>query len=229
MRLLGVLRSRCHRLREGQGFSLTEVLMASVLLVVVLAAAYGIWFGLQRTYGFTEEDMKAQAEARAAMNEMVEVIRTAKEPDFPVSEALDLVIVRAEPNLLVCWSDIDRDDDHTLELVRFWVDSSTRTLYRDTCPSDSPDITFATGIQTRLVGVWVSNDQDDGNALFSYVGMNGAPLTYTEGTALNPMHIDDPTRIREIHLNLLVDVVIGKSPERHQLTSVVQPRNLRSY
>ena len=56
-------------------------------MLVILAAVYGIWFGMQRTYGFTDEDMKAQSEARAAMNEMVEFIRTAREPDFAVAES----------------------------------------------------------------------------------------------------------------------------------------------
>lgn len=201
--------------------------MASLLLVVVLAAAYGIWFGLQRTYGFTEEDLKAQSEARAAMNEMVELIRTAREPDFAVDESLDLVIVRAEPNLLVCWADVDRDAGHTLELVRFRVDAVNRTLYRDTCDAASADIDFTSATHTRLVGTWVSNNSEDGNELFTYVGMNDAALEFDDssGTEL----ISDTTQIREVHINLLVDVIIGKSPERHELSSVVQPRNLRTY
>ncbi len=106
--------------------------MVCSLLLVVMVAVYGVWMGLQRTYQFTDDDLKAQAEARAAMYEMVEVIRTAREPDFAVDEGLDLVIVRAEANSLICWSDVDRDDGHTLELIRFWVDLDERSLYRST-------------------------------------------------------------------------------------------------
>jgi prepilin-type N-terminal cleavage/methylation domain-containing protein len=218
---------RLARLSRGEGFSLTEVLMASVLLLVVLAAVYGIWFGMQRTYSFTDEDMTAQAEARSAMNEMVELIRTARQPEFAVAQSLDLVIVRAEPNVLICWSDVDRDANHDLELVRFRVDPVNRTLYRDTCQTADP--TFASATQTRLVGTWVSNNDTAGNELFSYVGMNGAPLAYTAGAPGDPAHIADPDQIREVHINLFVDVIVGKSPEHHVLSSVVQPRNLRSY
>jgi prepilin-type N-terminal cleavage/methylation domain-containing protein len=222
-----LLRKRLLRLTRQEGFSLTEVLVASVLMLVILAAVYGIWFGMQRTYGFTDEDMKAQSEARAAMNEMVEFIRTAREPETSVAENLDLVIVRAEPNMLICWTDADRDANHDLELVRFRVDGVNRSLYRDT--SQTGDITFATGTMTRLVGSWVSNSDDTGMQLFKYVGMNGAPLTMTEGTASDHTHVEDPTQIREVHILLMVDVVIGKRPEHHELSSVVQPRNLRTY
>ena len=221
------LRELARRLSRAEGFSLVEVMVASVLLLVVLAAAYGIWFGMQRTYGFTDEDMKAQTEARAAMNEMVEFIRTAREPDFAVAEGLDLVIVRAEPNLLICWTDVDRDPTHDLELVRFRVDSAERALYRDT--SESADLTFASGTKTRLVGSWVSNGTDPADWLFTYVGMNGVSPVVTEGVTGDPAHVEDPTQIREVHILLQVDVVIGKSPEHHELSSVVQPRNMRTY
>jgi Tfp pilus assembly protein PilV len=206
---------------------LIEVLVASVLMLVILAAVYGVWFGLQRTYSFTDEDMKAQSEARAAMNEMVELIRTAREPESAVAEDLDLVIVRAEPNQLVLWTDVDRDVAHDLELVRFRVDADSRTLYRDT--SDTGDPTFAGGSSTRLVGTWVSNDDDSADWLFRYVGMNGAALTMTEATETDPAHLPDPTQIREVTILLMVDVVVGKAPEHHELRSVVQPRNMRTY
>lgn len=226
-RTIKSLRARLSHPVKGEGFTLIEVMMASVLMVVVLAAVYGIWFGMQRTYGFTDEDMKAQTEARAAMNEMVELIRTAREPDTNVAENLDLVIVRAEPNSLVCWTDVDRDAAHDLELVRFRVDTAARTLYRET--SEDGDPTFAGSTQTRLVGVWVSNDEDVADQLFRYVGMNGAPLAMTAGSTGDPTHVEDPTQIREVRILLLVDVVINKAPEHHELSSVVQPRNLRTY
>jgi hypothetical protein len=172
--------------------------------------------------------MKAQSEARTALNEMVELIRTAREPDFAVTEGLDLVIVRAEPNLLVVWSDVDRDPGHDLELVRYRVDTEERTLYRDV--SQTGDYSFATGTTTRLVGNWVSNNDDEvGNWLYKYRTMNGTSPAMTEGTEGDPSHVEDPTQIREVQILLLVDVIVGESPEHHELVSVVQPRNLRTY
>jgi prepilin-type N-terminal cleavage/methylation domain-containing protein len=217
--------------RGQAGFTLVEVLTASVLLLVVLAAVYGIWFGLQRTYTFADEDMTAQSEARAALSEMIEFIRTAREPDAGVPGTLDLVIAQAQPNVLICWTDVDRDPSHDLELVRFRVDTATRTLYRDTS-EDASDPTFANGASVRLVGSWVSNDDD--SPLFTYVGANGASLAMATGAdPLNPAematYVVDPTLISEVRIDLKVDVVVGDKPEYHELTSTVQPRNLRTY
>lgn len=204
--------------------------MASALLLVVLAAVYGIWFGLQRTYGFTEEDLRAQSEARAAMNEMVEFIRTARQPDDPaVSDDHNLVIVEARPNSLICWTDVDHDAGHDVELVQFQVytDESTGdgSLYRYTSQTDIADFsTFPSGSQTKLVGSYVANSDDDlTQYLFTYWG-NGVELGFD-----GDMKVADPSKIREVHINLLVDVIIGEAPASHVLSSVVQPRNLRTY
>jgi prepilin-type N-terminal cleavage/methylation domain-containing protein len=203
-------------LRRDDGFSLMELLVAMVLLVVVLGAIYTIWFGLQRTYSYTDDDMRAQQEARTALNELVEYIRTARLPGNPPSEALAMVIVSADDNSLVCWTDIDRDENHTLELVRFRVDTENRTLYRDT--NTTGDINFDAGTTSvRMVGSWVSNDEDQ--PLFEYRTAGNEPAMVTP--------VEDPTIIREITINLRIDIVTDQRPVTHQLRSIVQPRNLR--
>jgi len=210
--------------RRQSGFSLIELVVAMTLMLVVMAAVFGVWFGLQRTYSFTDEDLTAQEQARAAMGEMVELIRTARCPDPAPSEELNMVIVWASPNSLICWSDVDRDLEHTLELVRFRVetDPAIRSLYRDT--SESGDIWFTDAHSTRLVSSWVSNDDD--NPLFTYTGTNGTPV---EVSQVWPYQVIDPTEIREVGIDLLVDLIVDKAPVRHHLHSVVQPRNLRQY
>ncbi|MBN1321045.1 MAG: prepilin-type N-terminal cleavage/methylation domain-containing protein [Thermoleophilia bacterium] len=221
------------RLARSAGFTMTELLVAMLIMMVVLAAIYAIWFGLQRTYAFTDEDLTAQHEARAALSEMVELIRTSRQPDSStVPEALrGLVIVQAAPNRLVCYTDVDRDENHQLELVQFRVDTVERTLYRDTDVSHTNDVTFSSADSTRLVGRWLSNTEDDEENLFDYKGMYGTALTTTTGT--NPMtgeaevRVADPSQIREITIKLMIDVIKDKAPIRHELTSVVQPRNLR--
>jgi len=195
-----------------------ELLVVMVLMFVVMGAIYGVWFGLQRSYSFTEDDMKAQQRAQMAMTEMVELIRTARLPDPAPSDALNVVIYEADDNTLTCWTDVDRDANHTLELVRFRVDEATRTLYRDTDVDHTNDPTFANTDAIRLVSDWVSN----GSAipLFSYVGSNGLPLETP---------VVDPTLIREVHIDLHIDVYENNRPIAHELRSVVQPRNLRQY
>lgn len=209
-------RSARRRLAEEDGLTLVELLVVIVVMLVVLTAIYTIWFGLQRTYSFTDEDLKAQSEARAALAEMVELIRTARLPESAPSEDLALVIVSADANALVCWTDVDRDTAHDLELVRFRVDTDSRTLYRDV--SEVGDPTFGEGTSTKLVGNWLSNN--DSNPLFSYRSANGSELATPVVT---------PTHIREVAINLRIDIETGRSPTAHHLSSVVQPRNLRQY
>lgn len=201
---------------DAAGFTIVEALVTTVLIAVVLLAIFTIWFGLQRTYAFTEEDMEAQQEARNALSEMVELIRTARRPNPAPSENLDLVIVTADSNSLVLWSDVDRDPDHDLELVRFRVDSQSRTLYRDV--SQTGDITFSSGTSVRLVSNWVSNDESV--PLFTYIDSKGIVL---------PTPVPDPASIRQVVIDLRIDVEVGKSPIAHELRSTVQPRNLRQY
>lgn len=204
--------------RGSRGFTMVELLVAMVLMLVVMGAIFGIWFGLQRAYTFTEDDMSAQQQARSALAEMVELIRTARQPDSAPSEDLNVVIVQADKNSLTLWTDADRDDNHTLELVRFRVDTATRTLYRDTDTSHTNDPTFSSAASIRLVSDWVSNDED--NPLFSYVGADGVTMETP---------VTDVTFIREVVIDLRIDVYEKNRPIAHHLRSVVQPRNLRQY
>lgn len=214
-------------IQSERGFSIVELLIAMMLLMVVMGAVYGIWFGLQRTYTFTDEDMTAQEQARSALGEMIESIRTARQPGEGTAEELDMVIVRADPTSLICWTDLDRDQYHTLELVRFRVETGTRTLYRDMSLVTNPATVaeaFASGNTSpvRLVANWVSNGSTV--PLFTYVDANGdiIPTTTTQP-------VSDPTLIREVAIDLRIDVYTDKRPIAHQLSSVVQPRNLRQY
>lgn len=206
------------RSRDQRGFTLVELLVAMVLMLVVMGAIFGIWFGLQRAYTFTEDDMSAQQQARTALAEMVELIRTARQPDPAPTEALSVVIYHADKNSLTLWTDVDRDADHTLELVRFRVDPATRTLYRDTDTSHTNDPTFSSAVSVRLVSNWVSNDED--TPLFSYVGADGLVMDTP---------VADTTFIREIVIDLRIDVYEANRPMAHHLRSAVQPRNLRQY
>jgi prepilin-type N-terminal cleavage/methylation domain-containing protein len=196
------------------GFTLVELMVSLIVFGIILAAIYGIWFGLQRTYAFTEDDLSAQSEARAALNEMVELIRTARQPDTAPWEALRSTLVYADSTTLIFWSDADRDANHDLELIRYRVNITDRTLYRDLW--DISGTSFVSGSSARLVGRWVSNGTS--LPLFQYEDANSQPLA-------SP--VSDPMAIRTITISLRVDVTTEKAPIAHVLSSVVQPRNLR--
>ena len=219
-----------------EGMSLIELLVASVLLLVVMGAIYGVWSGLQRTYAFTNDDMIAQDQARVAMGEMVESIRTARLPESAPSEAYRAVIPIAERNSVTLWTDIDKDPNHDLELIRYRVDTAGRTLYRDEGTIVGGSITWGS---ERLVSTNVSNGENAGDPtdqalwLFTYHNANGTRLSFDDedGSDAGPFlrEIPDPTSIREVRIRLRVDIYADQAPITHQLTSVVQPRNLRQY
>ena len=201
------------------GVSLIELLVAISLLLVVMGAIYGVWQGLSRTYAFTEEDMSVQSESRAAMAEMVEYIRTARQP-FSVSVAShDAVIPEAGPFSITLWTDTNRDGSHSLQLIRFRVSPDPLTspsgtefeLLRE--QGDASTCSFVGAIPVRLVSSHVANDSA-AHPLFTYMNALGQPTT-------------DPTRIRQVVINLRVDVDPTHSPAVNVLSSVVQPRNLR--
>ena len=198
------------------GFSLVEVLVAMGILLVVMGAIFVVWLGMDRTYAFTQDDVIAQQQARQALGEMIEYIRTARMPSAPPSEELEKPIVEADSNSITIWTDTDRDPSHDLELVRFRVDQATGVLYRD--QSDEMDITFSTGTSVRLVTSDVAND--DELPLFDYYDFNGNLIATP---------VADPWAIREVHINLRVDLDSDRSPVPHLLRSIVQPRNLRQY
>ncbi|OFW60561.1 MAG: hypothetical protein A2133_11915 [Actinobacteria bacterium RBG_16_64_13] len=208
------MRTLSARLGSEKGFSITELLVALVVVGIILAAIYSVWFGMQRTYAFTENDIKAQNEARSALAEIVELVRTSRQPDTVSSEDLRYVIVTADDNALTFWADEDRDASHDLELVRFRVDETTRTLYRDT--SQTGDLTFDSSV--RLVGDWLSNGTS--YPLFSYFDAGGTELSTP---------VTDLLAIRTVGVNLRVDIDTGEAPITHELSSVIQPRNLRTY
>lgn len=207
--------------RAEAGFSLVELLVTMMVLIIVLFAIYGVWSRLENTYAFTDDDMRAQEQARAAMGEMVEFIRTARQPDDEVNgvtvpESLRGVIVYASPTEIRLWADTDRDANHTLELIRFRVVGGS--LYRDT---DSPPYAQTFAQSTRMVTVYVSNDAST-QPLFSYAEAKGVPLPSL------PV-VTDPNQIREVTIALHTDIYSDRRPISHELTSIVQPRNLRQY
>ncbi len=235
-------RRLCAGSAEGQsGFSLVELLVAMVVLIVVMGATFGIWLGLENVYTFTNDDMVAQEQARTAMGEMVELIRTARRPATVPDEALNAVMPVAGRTELTVWSDVDRAPDHGLELIRFRADHpagapNEQVLYRDQATVGASSRSWTS---ERLVTPNVSNwfdparPSDETGWLFSYYNGAGERLLFDDEilgyTGTIEHVIPDPNSIREVRINLLVDLYKDRAPITHQLTSVVQPRNLRQY
>ena len=120
---------------------MVELLVAMVIMVVIMLAVLSVWSRLESTYAFTNDDLVAQAQARTAMGEMVESIRTSQLNTDAPTEALKAVIPVAKPNELWLW--VDPQGAGTLSLVAFKVDTNAGILYRLTAPAGAADFTGA--------------------------------------------------------------------------------------
>jgi Tfp pilus assembly protein PilV len=211
-------------IRRQDGVTLVELLVTMLILIVVTGAIYGLWSRLAGAYLFAEDDMRAQAEARQALGEVIEYVRTARVPESVSNDALDTPIPKAEPFEIWVWTDVDRDPNHDLELVRFMATKSGDMTLLVRQESTSGDGVWD-GAPVRVVNQNVRNGGSgttlDPNIdpLFTYEDANGVPLTGAF----------DVTAIRTVGIDLRIDIDIDRAPIVHQLASVVQPRNLRQY
>lgn len=229
MRVSRSIRARSSACGGQEGVTLVELLVVMMLMVVVMGAVFTVWTRLEHTYLFTEDDMRAQEQARMAMGEMVEFIRTARVPASVVSETLDTPIPKATPEEIWIWTDTDRDAAHSLELVRFYLSTVGTNSYLLRQESPNKDGSF-TATAVRVVNENIRNDPP-GTALasltkplFKYYDSVGSQLAHNATT-----RSVDVTQIRAIRIHLMVDIDPDRAPVVHELTSVVQPRNLRTY
>ncbi len=222
-----------------EGVSLIELLIAMMLMLVVMGAIYGVWNRLEKTYVFAEDDMLAQSEARMGLGEIVEFVRTARVPDTVLNDSLNTVIPFANPYEIWVWTDVDRDVNHDLELVRFVVTRDANLVYLLRQESIAGDGVFD-GAPVRVVNQNVRNvdssvalplgSTDAASVLFTYFDSAGQELTPSlEYSLVSGSKSVDVTQIRSVSIRLLVDIDPTRNPIVHELSSVVQPRNLRQY
>jgi hypothetical protein len=200
--------------------------VAMALMIVIMLAVLSTWSRMESTYTFTNDDLLSQAQSRTAMGEMVESIRTSQLNTEAPTEALKAVIPVAKPNELWLW--VDSDGTGTLSLVAFQVDTNAGILYRLRAPEGAVGFTGANA-QKLVTGDVMNGRYDPATGsirppLFAYYDSNGTLLD-----ASGSGGVVDPTKIGEVHIDLLVDVATGRAPIANELTSVVQPRNLRQY
>lgn len=233
-RLRGLTRPRARASREA-GLSLVELLIAMMLMLVIMGAIYGVWNRLEKAYVFAEDDMLAQSEARLALGEIVEFVRTARTPDTVPSDSLDAVIPFANPYEIWIWTDVDRDANHDLELVRFVVTRENGQAFLIRQESTAGNGVF-NGAAVRVVNQNIRNDDTSVeitsvvHPLFEYFDSTGTQLAPSSEYSIRPLAKSvDVTKIRSVSVNLRVDIDPTRSPIVHELSSVVQPRNLRQY
>jgi prepilin-type N-terminal cleavage/methylation domain-containing protein len=107
--------------RDDRGFSLVELLFASIILPIALGAAYLVFITLSGNYSSISAQSEATSEAQRAMDTMVREIRQAQE----IEEGSGAFEV-AQASRCSFYCDIDRDG--VPERITYYVDGTD--LYR---------------------------------------------------------------------------------------------------
>jgi Tfp pilus assembly protein PilV len=199
-------------LRRQDGFTLVEVLITSVLMIVVLGATLTALTSFERNTAVNQRQNTGQDQLRNAMDLMARDLRNLASPTVNLPQAVD----RAEPSDLIFQSE-GRDlpagslNQANTTRVRYCV-SAAGDLYRQIqtwtsasapgAPADTacPGATWPT---TKIVAEDI---------------VNGARPIFTYNSANRP-------EITEVSTSLFVDVNPGTPPVESTLQSSVYLRN----
>lgn len=213
--------------RSQRGVTLVELLVVMLIMGIVTTMILTTWFSLGRAYSYTSKSSKAREYARDSVARMTREIRDASQgPDG----AAMFVQGECGPNKITLYSFFNAPGAETIgatpRLVQFYLDNDldNGTMYRwaDTHspigldPSDRLDV-----LTTNVV------NKRNTTAVFSYTvvkpGPGGVPSRLPDPAP------SDTSTIVSIDIKLLVDLNPGKSPVFMDLTTSVQPRNLREF
>jgi prepilin-type N-terminal cleavage/methylation domain-containing protein len=147
-------------LREDSGLSLTELLVVSVLVGVILAASYFMFGAAQTMTNITMARSNANEEAQKAVELMSRELRQSQE-DAAWTQIVTNPVGTTDPGPGVFKfmgpSDMqflsDVDNDGITELVRYYVDAGSlkRTVARQTNANSSPPTYGTAGTPKILV------------------------------------------------------------------------------
>ncbi|NNE67418.1 MAG: hypothetical protein HKN33_12700 [Pyrinomonadaceae bacterium] len=140
------------KITRQSGFSLIELTIAGVMLVIVLGILSSIIFGINRTYSQQRPRMEAVNDANAALDLMSRLIRMAGnnpgeiaglqgiDPGVPVSGQYNTIRIRSDWHGATMSSSPDGDTNDTFEDVTFWV--AAGVLMKQESPGDTSPVEF---------------------------------------------------------------------------------------
>lgn len=215
--------------RKQRGITLVELLVAMTIMLVLSTMIVATWVTLTNAYSFSTRSDKQRDLARQAIDRMAREVRDAQQPLGSVSPAF----TRAYPNEVRFYSTFNTPGapapTAAPRLTRFIyrvtdVVNGTGAVYREFPGVDGVWDT-ADDVSERLVSD-VSND-NVGKDVFTYWSYDSGSgdLVPSAGTA----QLVDPSRIVEVGITMLVDLNPGKAPNYMDVSTTVQPRNVREF
>lgn len=206
------------RLRAQEGFTLVEVLLASTLMIIVLAATLTVFDQFVSTSNRNSAQNDAQDTARTMVDQVTRQLRNLALPTPQSPNSIDhasgndLVFKTADPGRRRVRYCLDTSNSpYSTSNGALWLEVQKVTTVGDTDPA-MPDISTCpatTGWASKqIVATHVTNMNNASRSIFSY---NGPAAT--------------PSKITEIHVSLYVDVDPNRAPAETRISSGVFLRN----
>lgn len=216
--------------RGQQGITLVELLVAMTIMLVLSTMIVGTWITLTNAYSFTSRSDKQRDFARQAIDRMAREIRDAQQPLCGSTTAF----TKAYPNEVRFYSTFntagaaDPTSGPRLTRLVYKVTNAADgvgAVYRE-FPGGDGDFDTANDNVSQLLVDNVSND-GAGKDLFTYWYYDSVTntLKHSDGTTT----LVDPSRIVEVEITMLVDLNPGKAPNYMDVSTKVQPRNVREF
>jgi prepilin-type N-terminal cleavage/methylation domain-containing protein len=233
------------------GLTLIEVLVSMVIMTIVSTMLVGIWISLQSSYAFTSKSNQARATVRDALDSMSSDLRASQPPTSldttqfyfsPPRATLASTYRSGTPSSpcgpITCvyysaYNNFAVSDGTGLARIRLtaiWLDTSGATdqkvlkLTRDTNGNGSIDAGDRTRVLARdVVNTAVSVHRN----LFTYYFRNPTTGVWSHastlsGTASDANYVGN---LRNIQIELVVDVNLSHTPGFVDLRTTVRPRN----
>jgi prepilin-type N-terminal cleavage/methylation domain-containing protein len=215
--------------RGRRGITLVELLVAMSIMLVLSTMIIVTWVALTDAYSFSSRSDRQRDFARQAIDRIAREIRDAQQPAGGTSPAF----AYAYPDEVQLYSTFNTADAanpaFAPRLTRFIyrvTDAAhgVGAIYRELPGADGA---FGGGddVSQRLIDN-VSN-AGNGKDVFTYWSYDSASgeLVPSDGTTT----LVDSSRIVEVGITLLVDLNPGKAPNYMDLSTTVQPRNVREF
>jgi prepilin-type N-terminal cleavage/methylation domain-containing protein len=207
-------------LRRQRGMTLVELLVAMIIMGVLTTMIIGTWISLTSAYSFTSRSDRQRDFANQAIARMAREVRDAQKVPGSTTGAFTF----AYPNQIRFYSTFNMagnsDPTSTPRLTRFMLRNGA--VYRDLAGNDG---IFGTGDDVSRLLVKDVVNVSQATDLFRYSAINattGQMYQSSGETTLVPA-----ARIQTVRILLLVDLNPGKSPNYMDISTTVEPRNMR--
>ena len=212
--------------RRQRGVTLVELLVGMSIMGILSTMIIGSWFVLQSSASSASQQNIQRDNARQALSRMATEVRDAQSRlgYAPIQTAFANIV-----SINTTFNNAGNSDQTQLpHLVRFRYVPSSKTVYRaeDTDGDGSLTDEREAVLLENVVNGQVNDALGNPVSVFTYSYFTDAGVLQT---TTNPSAAGVSTyRIITVQIRLLVDVKPNKSPTFMDLTTSVQPRNLRN-